>query len=112
MPKFTMIALTNAKPGRDAEFVEWYDTVHLDEVLEIPGIVSAQRCGIADIPAAGEPQWRYVGVYTIEADDPAPVFDELMRRYGAGEMTACSAMEEISYNGIFADAPVRVRQPV
>lgn len=109
MARFTMIALTNAKPGRDAEFVDWYDRIHLGEVLTIPGIISAQRCTAAPIAAAGEPSWRYVGFYTIEADDPAPVFGELMRRYLSGEMTACDAMDEVSYNGIFADAPVLMR---
>ena len=108
MPKFTMITLTNAKPGREAEFVEWYDSIHLGEVLEIPGIVTAQRCTVANIPAAGSPAWRHAGFYTIEADDPAPVFEELMRRYVRGEMTPCDAMDDVSYNGIFLDAPVMV----
>ncbi|HMP56434.1 MAG TPA: hypothetical protein PKD92_07670 [Novosphingobium sp.] len=110
MGRFTMIALTNAKPGRDAEFVEWYDNVHLAQMLSVPGVMTAQRCKLADIPAAGTPRWGYAGIYTIEADDPAPVFEAMMRRYQAGEMTPCDAMVEVSYNGIFLDAPVLVRR--
>jgi hypothetical protein len=106
MPRFTMMALTNAVPGGDAEFVDWYESVHLAEVLSVPGVVTAQLGEVADIAAAGAPQYRYVGIYTIEAEDPAPVFEEMMRRYVSGEMTACAAMDPVSYNGIFACRPV------
>lgn len=108
-PRFTMIALTNAKPGGDAEFVEWYERIHLDQVLDVPGVVTAQLGQVADIAAAGTPQYRYAGIYTIEAEDPAPVFEEMMRRYASGEMTACPAMDAVSYNGIFAGGPVITR---
>ena len=106
MKRYTMIALTNAKPGRDAEMVAWYNDVHLAQVLELPGVVSAQFSIVADIPSAGKPQWRYAGIYAIEGDDPAPVFDEMMRRYISQEMTPSDAMDDISYNGIFEDRPV------
>lgn len=106
MTRFTMIALTNAKPGRDAEFLDWYDNIHLAQVLEIPGFVTAQRGTAAEIPGAGTPQWKYFGIYAIEADDPAPVFDEMMRRYISLEMAPCDAMADVTYNGIFFDGPV------
>ena len=67
------------------------------------------RAYAADIAAAGTPQYRYAGIYTIEAEDPAPVFEEMMRRYASGEMTACPAMDAVSYNGIFAGGPVITR---
>lgn len=109
MKRYTMIALTNAKPGREAEMLAWYNDIHLGQVLDVPGVVSAQLSIAADIPAAGAPQWRYAGVYGIEGDDAASVFDEMMRRYVAQEMTPSDAMDSISYNGIFEDGPVLSR---
>lgn len=106
MPRYTMIALTNATPGGDAEFADWYEKVHLREMLSVPGVVTAQLGQVADIAAAGTPQYRYAGIYTIEAEDPAPVFEEMMRRYVAGEITPCATMDAVSYNGIFACAPI------
>jgi len=50
-------------PERDTEFNEWYETVHMPEVLALDGFVSARRFRPV---RPGEP---YVAVYDIEADD-------------------------------------------
>jgi hypothetical protein len=109
MERFTMIALTNAKPGRDAEFLAWYRDIHLAEVLSVPGVITAQLGAVVDIPAAGKAAYGYTGLYTIEAENPATVFEEMMRRYVAGEMTACDAMDPASYNNVFACDPVIIK---
>jgi hypothetical protein len=53
----------------DEEFNRWYDA-HLDEILSVPGYVSAQRFridpGVVD-PAAPAP-YRYLAVYEVEGD--------------------------------------------
>ncbi|KAI9013499.1 hypothetical protein DFJ74DRAFT_709949 [Hyaloraphidium curvatum] len=36
-------ALTNALPGQEAVFAKWYDAVHIQEVVAIPGFLSARR---------------------------------------------------------------------
>ena len=43
MPKCKLVALTTPHPGREAEFHDWYQNVHLPEILSLPGGVSAQR---------------------------------------------------------------------
>lgn len=52
-----------SSPERDAEFNEWYETVHMPEVLALDGFVSARRFRPV---RPGEP---YVAVYDIDADD-------------------------------------------
>ena len=37
------IVFSNPFEGKDDEFNEWYDNVHLPEVLALPGVISAQR---------------------------------------------------------------------
>jgi hypothetical protein len=44
MPKGVFVVLTTAAtPEQDEAFNDWYDKVHLPEVVEVPGITSARR---------------------------------------------------------------------
>jgi hypothetical protein len=43
------LVLTNAKPGQESEFNEWYDKVHLHDILSVPGIEWAQRFKISPV---------------------------------------------------------------
>ena len=57
-------------PGKDAEFNDWYDKVHLKEVLEVQGIAAAQRfeVGETQIMEGEPPPSRYLAIYEIEGD--------------------------------------------
>ena len=60
------ILLVESRPSsseRETEFNEWYESVHMPEVLALDGFVSARRFRPV---SAGEP---YVTVYEIDADD-------------------------------------------
>src|SRR3546814_16369245 len=37
------IVLTNATPGDDEQFNDWYTNTHIPDVLAVPGFVAAQR---------------------------------------------------------------------
>ena len=43
MQTHTLLALSNPVEGREAEFNQWFDTVHIPEVLRVPGFASVQR---------------------------------------------------------------------
>ena len=87
MGKFLMVVPSNAMPGRDADYNEWYETFHLPEVCAIPGVKSGRRYeAIEGSPA--KPDAQYLAIYEIEADDPAAVLAEIGRRSKAGEMKA------------------------
>lgn len=69
------LQLVFSKPvkGREAEFVEWYDNVHLPEILAMPGIVSAQRFDLVDAEITRSPQFpppthRHLAIYEMEGD--------------------------------------------
>lgn len=62
-PREILIALVNAVKGKEAEFNEWYSTIHIPEVVALPGFVSAQRYEIA---GAAPTPYRYATVYEIE----------------------------------------------
>lgn len=69
MGKYALLVHTNAAQGRDDEFNEWYDNVHLGEVLEVEGFTAAQRFALQD-PNAPADARRYLAIYEMETDDP------------------------------------------
>lgn len=55
-----------ADPSKEKEFNKWYDTVHLPDILETPGFISASRY-VNTNPAEG--QGKFLAMYEIETDD-------------------------------------------
>jgi hypothetical protein len=95
MPRYELVVLTQAKPGREAELRRWYDEHHLADLLKVPGVVSA-RCSDVELTksnAAAPPQWSLLALYEIEADDPTTVLQEITRRRQAGEFVWSDALD-------------------
>ncbi|MCW1428497.1 hypothetical protein [Novosphingobium sp. JCM 18896] len=92
MGKFLMVVTSSAKDGRDDEYNAWYDGTHLNEICALPGVVSGRRYDA--IPVTPHPQpTPYLAIYEIEAEDPASVLGEMMRRSQAGEMSMSDAVD-------------------
>jgi hypothetical protein len=67
MEKWILNVETNcADPAKEKEFNEWYDKVHLPDILQIPEVVRASRYEYAD-PSEGQP--KFVAIYEIETKD-------------------------------------------
>ena len=67
-----------ADPSKEKEFNKWYDTVHLPDILETPGIVRAARYENTSPP---EGQGKFMAMYEIETDDLGKTlakFDEVV----------------------------------
>ena len=76
MAQWILVVGTNSiDAAREAEYNEWYDKIHLPDVLETPGILRATRYENTD--PSGE-QAKFLAVYEIEADD----LDEVMKALG------------------------------
>lgn len=67
MARYILTVIANAVEGREDEANDWYDNIHLEEVLTVPGFITAQRFEPMDVPE-GE-KVRYLAHYEIEADD-------------------------------------------
>lgn len=80
-----MLVFTNPAEGKEEEFNTWYDTVHLPELRQVPGVRSAQR-----YRAQGSGEHKYLAVY--ELDDPS-VAQEIGRRTASGEATPSDALD-------------------
>jgi len=93
------LVLTNPVEGREDEYNDWYDNVHLDDVLAVDGFVAAQRFRLSTELAGRHPSpWRYLAIYEIEADDPAAALTRLQKVAGGG-MVISSALDGASAAG-------------
>ncbi len=64
-----MVVLSNAKPDRDAEFNDWYTSVHVvDTIDKLAGFAAAQRFERAALPDLPPNPYRYLAIYEIPAD--------------------------------------------
>jgi len=68
MARAIVLVFTNcADAAREKEFNEWYDNVHVPDVLETPGFVGATRYELMGNPGPG--QGKYLAIYQVESDD-------------------------------------------
>jgi hypothetical protein len=91
MQTHTLLALSNPVEGREAEFNQWFDTVHIPEVLRVPGFASVQRFEAAAhqrIP--GALPYRYLAQYELQTDDLEGTLQMLAQAVQAGTKTQAS----------------------
>lgn len=65
------VVQVNARPDRVDEFNEWYERVHIPDVLGIPGVLSARRYELADDQLgrrAREYPYRFLTLYELDGD--------------------------------------------
>lgn len=92
MAKHLLVVLTNAVPGQEQEFVRWYEEQHLDDVLRVPGFISAQLFKVA-CDGAQPLTGRYVALYEMEAEDPVAAYAGLQKAAQAGQLPMTAAMD-------------------
>ena len=88
MAKYTFVVLSNpTTPAQEAEYNEWYNKIHIPDVLNVPGFVAAQRFTLADAQFGDGPHaHRYLALYEIETDDAKATLKELQKRVGTADM--------------------------
>ena len=111
MAKYTFVVLSNpTTPGQEAEYNEWYNKIHIPDVLNVPGFVAAQRFTLAEAQLGDGPRaHRYLALYEIETDDAKATLKELQKRIGTADMVMSDGidMKGISV-GLFRPVAERV----
>jgi len=87
-----LFVFSNPVEGREDEYNDWYDDVHMREVLEVDGFVACQRFAV-DPGTEGAPA-RYLAVYEIDAADPAAAYATLQN--SVSEMNVTDAIDRSS----------------
>ncbi len=111
MAKYTFVVLSNpTTPGQEAEYNEWYNRIHIPDVLNVPGFVAAQRFKLADTQFAdGKPAHRYLALYEIETDDIKGSLKELQKRIGTADMVMSDGIDMKGISaGLFTPVAERV----
>ncbi|MFN3231974.1 MAG: hypothetical protein ACE363_07400 [Alphaproteobacteria bacterium] len=68
LKKHLILVLTEPNEGHEAEFNDYYENTHLDEVLSSAGYDTAQRFKLVD--GVGQPcPLPYLAVYEAQAED-------------------------------------------
>jgi hypothetical protein len=89
------VVLSNPLEGEDDTFNKWYDEVHVPEVLDVPGVIAAQRYDLAeldipedeDLPAQlPPPTHRYLVIYELDRA-PQEVMAEFLNRVMTGKLS-------------------------
>ena len=94
--KAIYFVFSNPVEGREDEFNEWYDQVHVPDLLSIPGVVSAQRFNLLDAESVREGGWtpehRYLTIYEIDGD-PDEIMTRVREAFEAGKMEMSDALD-------------------
>jgi Domain of unknown function (DUF4286) len=64
-----LIAISNpVAADREEEFNDWYDNVHVPEILEMPGFRKAARFRVVGqtLPSEQPPVYTYVAMYEVD----------------------------------------------
>jgi hypothetical protein len=73
-----------SSPDREQEYNNWYDEVHLGELVALDGFVSARR--LRPVDGNGP----YVAIYEIEGENLQSVLDNMIA--SAGQLTMSDAL--------------------
>jgi hypothetical protein len=76
MDRYLVLVMSNPVEGRDAEFHDWYENTHLDEVLSTCGWKSAERFALSAERGAAC-GFTHLAVYEAEADDAGSLVETL-----------------------------------
>jgi len=78
---YQMLVFTNPTSGQEAAYNDWYDGLHVPDVLRIPGFLSGQRFIMTDANQAKELQLpRYLARFTLRSESLKATNDEITAR--------------------------------
>ena len=101
------IVFSNPVEGKDDEFNEWYDNVHVPELLAVPGMVAAQRYNLRDaemyhVEGGRPPEHRYCIIYQMEGDVDA-IMAKIREAVAEGRINMADCVDMSSWRLSFWD---------
>lgn len=106
MARFKLIAVSNSVEGREHECTTWYDDTHLRDMLQVPGVVSAQLFELLR-GAPSKAFKHYLAIYEIEAEDEEAA-RMIINALNAANLTLSESLDVSSVNlGVFRAAGAR-----
>ena len=75
-------------PEREADYHDWYDEIHLPEILAFDGFVAARRFG-----PIGE-DGPFVAIYEMDADDLEKTWAQILEAFETGRMSPLELIQQ------------------
>lgn len=101
MPHCKLIALTTPKAGREQDYHDWYNNVHLPELVNGLGLQGAQRFELVT-KMQGADTNQYLAIYDVETDDPEGFMAKMGAFAQSGKMTHSDASDAaVGYTAFF-----------
>jgi hypothetical protein len=73
--RYILSVSSRAVEGRQADYDQWYDDIHMGEVTALPGFLSCTRFNALDME--GKETGECIAHYEVETDDPAALLQSL-----------------------------------
>ena len=89
MGRFIFVVQTDPVEGRDRDYNQWYDEIHLKDVCAFPGFVAAKRFRLID----GDAKAKYLAIYELDTDDPQRDIAALTAAAGTDRMRMTDALD-------------------
>lgn len=72
--------------GKEAEFNDWYNNTHLQEVVAVEGFISAQRYELTQAQQMPDQDYKYLALYELEDENVAATIENLLAASGTMDM--------------------------
>lgn len=96
-----LVALTTPLPGKEEEYHDWYNNVHLPELVNGLGMLGAQRFELV-AKMQGDNASPYLAIYDVETDDPAGFLGKIGELAQSGGMTMSDTQDSAAgYTAFF-----------
>lgn len=104
---FELIVLSNPVDAQEDEFNHWYDTMHVPDVLHVPGFISGQRFKLAQNASPGTDIPHYLVRFEFKSYDLDSTVAEIVGRIKSGKTRMSPTMAP--NNMVYFDAPLGPR---
>ena len=92
MRRYKLLIFSKPVPGREQEYNDWYQNLHLSDVVAISGIRSAQRFRFNQAIVASTEPLPYLAIYDVETDDINGTIQQLQSRAQSRQILISDAL--------------------
>lgn len=90
MGKHLVMVKSKAVDGKEAAFEDWYNSIHLGEVLALPGFLTGQQFRS---PPEDDSAFSHFALFDVESDDINATLTNLGEAFASGKMTLTDALD-------------------
>ncbi len=75
-----MVVMAKAVEGQVEALAKWYDETHMNDLLAIPGLVTAERHNVITLKQPeGSTKWDFMLIYELDGPDPMVVLGNMAK---------------------------------